>query len=46
MLRRFVPYSASAGPFAAERMMMERLGASTEEVEALCDRLEVVETYT
>jgi hypothetical protein len=46
VLRRYFPGDKAAPRFAAERMMMERLGASTEEVEALCDRLEVVETYT
>jgi hypothetical protein len=46
VLRRFYPRDGAAPRFATERMMMARLGASTEEIEALCDRLDTVEQYT
>ena len=44
--RRFVPRELATERFTAERMMMKRLGASEEDIEALCDRLDLVEQYT
>lgn len=46
VLSHFVPKKASAGRFAAERMMMVRLGASKQDIDALCERLEEVESFT
>lgn len=36
----------SAAPYATERMMMQRLGATEEEIEKLCRKMDEVSMYT
>lgn len=46
VLRHFLPQTAQEEPYAAERMMMERLGATEDEVRVLCAKMEEVSMYT
>lgn len=46
VLSHFVPRKASSGRFAPERMMMVRLGASKQDIEALCEQMEEAESFT
>ncbi len=38
--------TAAAAPYASERMMMRRLGATEEEIEKLCRKMDEVSMYT
>jgi hypothetical protein len=46
LLRRFVPPNTPTDRFAPELAMLERLGASEEDKQALRAEMETVETYT
>lgn len=46
VLRRFFPQGTDSERFVPEMAMMERLGASSADLQALRDELETVETYT
>ncbi|NMO16845.1 hypothetical protein HPC49_41670 [Pyxidicoccus fallax] len=46
VLAKYFPRDTPAPEFATERMMMKRLGATKEEVEALCKKLDTVRQYT
>lgn len=46
VLRRFFPQGTGSERFVPEMAMMERLGATSEDLQALRDELETVETYT
>lgn len=46
ILRRFFPHGTSSERFVPELAMLERLGATEPELQALREELETVETYT
>jgi hypothetical protein len=46
VLSRFFPREADTAPYASERMMMERLGATEEDLEQLCKQMDTVSMYT
>ncbi|HYH98907.1 hypothetical protein [Hyalangium sp.] len=46
ILRRFFPEGASADRFASDLAMLQRLGATEQEQQAVREQMEIVETYT
>jgi len=46
VLRRFFPHKTDSERFSSEMAMLERLGASSAEQQAIREELETVETYT
>jgi hypothetical protein len=46
VLRRFFPHKVDSERFSSEMAMLERLGATSADLQAIREELETVETYT